>query len=75
MKKLALLMSVALSATALAQDDRAQEARGDTNKIRFTLPFKRALAKAKKENRLLFVKPIFGGVDEEGAKDYRCGSW
>ena len=48
---------------------------GDPLKVNFTLPFKEALAKAKKENRLIFLKPIYGGVDPAGAKDYRCGSW
>jgi len=48
---------------------------GDTRRVHFVLPFKEALAKAKREKRLLFVKPIYGGVNEEGAKDYRCGSW
>ena len=52
-----------------------QEDPGENRKIDFILPFEKALAKAKKEKRLLFLKPIYGGVDKEGAKDYRCGSW
>jgi len=48
---------------------------GDVCKIDFTLPFTQAMARAKRENRLLFLKPIYGGVNQAGAKDYRCGSW
>jgi len=48
---------------------------GDTRKIDFVLPFEKALQKAREEKRLLFVKPIYGGVDQQGAEDYRCGSW
>ena len=59
---------------ARAQDDVAR-AGGDDRHIQFTLPYADAVAKAKAENRLLFLKPIYGGVDAAGAKDYRCGSW
>ncbi len=48
---------------------------GDLLKIDFTLPFSKALAKAKAENRMIFLKPIYGGMDAEGYRDYRCGSW
>ena len=48
---------------------------GDPSRVHFTLPFAQALAKAKAENRLMFLKPIYGGVNKAGAKDYRCGSW
>ena len=47
----------------------------DTARIQFTLPFEQALAKAKADKKLLFMKPIYGGVDEIGAKDYCRGSW
>ena len=48
---------------------------GDVRSIEFVLPFKKALAIAKKEKRLIFLKPIYGGVDQLGAKEYRCGNW
>jgi len=48
---------------------------GDSLHVNFTLPFEKALKKAKQESRLLFLKPIYGGVDQAGANDYRCGSW
>ncbi len=48
---------------------------GDPVKADFTLDFDQALAKAKTENKLLLLKPIYGGVDALGRKDYRCGSW
>ena len=47
----------------------------DTARIEFTLPFDKALAKAKAENKLIFLKPVYGGVDAVGAKDYCSGSW
>ena len=48
---------------------------GDTLHIDFVLPFEQALAQAKPEKKLLFIKPIYGGVNQQGADDYRCGSW
>lgn len=48
---------------------------GDGLRVNFTLPFKDALAKAKNEKKLLFLKPIFGGMDKAAATDYRCGLW
>lgn len=48
---------------------------GDTRSINFTLPFEKAMEKAKREQRLVFLKPIYGGMDTAGAKDYRTGSW
>ena len=69
------LITIALLATAASPLGRSQDGpAGDTRRIEF-LPFDEALAKAKAEKRLLFLKPIYGGVDEEGARDYRCGSW
>lgn len=64
-----VLVQEVLSGSSYAQEE------GDPRHIKFTLPFEKALAKAKAENRLLFLKPIYGGVNEEGARDYRCGSW
>ncbi len=61
-----LTLVLCLAATAGAQE---------TDRIEFTLPFEKALAKAKAENKLLFLKPIYGGVDAIGAKDYCSGSW
>ena len=63
---IASIFLAALARTGLAQDN---------SRIQFTLPFEKALAKAKAENKLLFLKPIYGGVDEIGAKDYCRGSW
>jgi len=60
------VLLAALAAPGLAQD---------TSRIQFTLPFEKALAKAKTEKKLLFLKPIYGGVDAIGAKDYCRGSW
>ena len=69
------LITIALLATAASPLGRSQDGlAGDTRCIEF-LPFDKALAKAKAEKRLLFLKPIYGGVDEDGARDYRCGSW
>ncbi len=48
---------------------------GDPRHIEFVRPFAKALEKAKAERRLIFLKPIYGGVDAAGARDYRCGSW
>jgi len=74
------VLAVAFLVTPATADDRpvgATEAKpsGDLLKIDFTLPFSKALAKAKAENRMLFLKPIYGGMDAEGYRDYRCGSW
>ena len=62
----ALGVTLILMTAAAAQDRR---------RVDFTLPFEKALAKAKAEKKLLFLKPIYGGVDEIGAKDYCRGSW
>ena len=59
----------------LAQEPTASDQAGDTRRIEFMLPFERALEIASDENRLIFLKPIYGGVDEAGYADYRCGSW
>ncbi len=48
---------------------------GDPRHIEFVRPFTKALEKAKAERRLIFLKPIYGGVDAAGAKDYRRGNW
>ncbi len=48
---------------------------GDPRRIHFTLPFKKAMAKAKAENRMVFLSPIYGGMDKIGARDYRAGNW
>ena len=63
-----LILGVYLAASLPAQG-------GDPVKADFTLDFDQALAKAKSENRLLLLKPIYGGVDALGRQDYRCGSW
>ena len=48
---------------------------GDTRRIDFTPAFTDALAEAKASAKPMFLKPIYGGVDKLGARDYRCGSW
>ncbi len=62
-----------LPLAAAAENNVANE--GDVRSIEFVLPFKKALETAKQEKRLIFLKPIFGGVDQLGAKEYRCGDW
>lgn len=49
----------------------------DRSAIRWTLPghFDEALARAKKENRLIIIKGIAFGVDEAGAKCATKGDW
>ncbi len=70
-----LLLAIASTVRAAEEAPPAPKNPGDTRRVPFVLPFADALEKAKAEDRLLFVKPIFGGVDVEGAADYRCGSW
>ena len=48
---------------------------GDPRHIEFTLPADAAFKLARDENRLLFLKPIYGGVNQTGYADYRAGSW
>ena len=59
----------------LADEPSTTAEGGDPRLVEFVVPFERALEIAKEENRLLFLKPIYGGVDEAGYRDYRCGSW
>ncbi len=77
---LGLVLAVAFLVMPATADDRPvpgtrEKPSGDLLKIDFTLPFSKALAKAKAENRMIFLKPIYGGMDAEGYRDYRCGSW
>lgn len=44
----------------------AEECKRDCTGIEWTLPFKAAVEKAKKENRLLLIKPIAFGTDRSG---------
>ncbi len=64
----ATVISASIAALASAQP-------GDNRKIKFTLPARDAFDRAVAENRLLFLKPIYGGVDQAGYADYRAGSW
>jgi len=48
---------------------------GDTLRVEFVLPYEKAVERARAENRLVYLKPIYGGVDAAGYEDYRCGSW
>ena len=77
-RRLAILVFLLASAAPLCAAEEAAPTpknHGDTRRVSFVLPFADALEKAKKEDRLLFVKPIYGGVDKAGAADYRAGSW
>ena len=49
----------------------------DPSAIKWQVPgtFGEALARAKKEKRILLIKGIAFGIDEEGAKDATCGTW
>ncbi|MBI2920548.1 MAG: hypothetical protein HYY18_05640 [Planctomycetes bacterium] len=59
MKTLAALLLFASAALA-------EECRRDCTGIEWTLPFQAALEKAKKENRLLLIKPIAFGTEKSG---------
>ena len=48
---------------------------GDDRVVRFEHPVTAALERAQKERRLLFLKPVYGGVDELGARSYCEGTW
>ena len=52
-----------------------QTSPGDLLRIQFTTSFLKAMATAKSEKRLVLLKPIFGGVDSAGIRDYRMGAW
>ena len=71
------MLTAAVCVAALSGVTAAEEPQnhGDVRPIQFTLPFEVALKKAKAENRLILLKPIYGGVDQLGERDYRCGSW
>ncbi len=68
-----LARSLALAVVSAATFAHADP--GDPRKIDFTLPARDAFDQAVAENRLLFIKPIYGGVDQAGYADYRAGSW
>ena len=63
---LALLYSSASTSIASA---------GDSRHVSFELPFEQALEHSRSENRMLFLKPVYGGMDRAGAEDYREGQW
>ena len=52
-----------------------EAAAGDPRHVAFVQPFEQALARSRSENRMLFLKPVYGGMDREGAEDYRTGQW
>ena len=68
-----LAFIVLVGSRAIASDSSAGD--GDPRGIDFVRPFPVAQKRALAENRLLFVKPIYGGVDQLGAANYRCGRW
>ena len=72
------LTALVLLGTLFALPATAQDEYGcDRSAIWWTLPghFKEALARAKKENRLIIIKGIAFGVDEAGAKCATKGEW
>ncbi len=70
-----LLMAMLVVTTVTIGARPAMAGDGDSRRIDFVRPFPVAQKQAQAENRLLFVKPIYGGVDQLGAADYRCGRW
>ncbi len=70
-----LLVAMLVATTVTIGARPAAAGDGDTRGIDFVRPFPVAQKQAQAENRLLFVKPIYGGVDQLGAADYRCGRW
>ena len=70
---LVAVLGVAATGLPVTAAEVANE--GDLRSIKFVLPFEKALETAKREKRLIFLKPIYGGVDQLGAKEYRCGDW
>jgi len=72
MRRSSILVLTVLSGFAAAGEAAPA---GDARRVPFVLPFSEARARAQESKRLLFLKPIYGGVDARGAADYRCGSW
>jgi len=72
---IAIMITIPWIGQLAADEPSVSSQAGDTRRVEFVLPFERALEIAKEENRLLFVKPILGGVSEAGYRDCRCGSW
>lgn len=64
-----------LSAMAFPQAPVAVPHGGDPEVVRFVRPVATAVARAKAERRLLFVKPVYGGMDADGADSYCHGQW
>ena len=60
---------------ALALPVPAQQPGGDPTVVDFLRPVAAARARAEREHRLLFLKPVYGGMDEAGAQSYCRGSW
>jgi len=58
----------------LGQAAAADHNPGDTRQVEFVLPVQKAAEQAT-ALKLLFLKPIYGGVSQEGYRDYRAGSW
>ena len=71
------LFAPALAAPASPTEDPALglDSGGDPRAVEFVLPVSRALEQARHENRLLFIKPVYGGMDREGALNYCRGTW
>ncbi len=62
---LAIALAAALPANAQDADSKLPFAPDQTG-LDWVLPFKKALAKAKQEQRLLVIKPIAFGTDKDG---------
>ncbi|HEX6813514.1 MAG TPA: hypothetical protein VF384_17980 [Planctomycetota bacterium] len=75
--KLQFVIPVAFALIGSAAALRAQGTACDRTAIEWVLPgdFEQALARAQKEQRILVIKGISFGVDDEGAKCATKGVW
>lgn len=62
-------------AVATAQQPASPSSGGQPEIVHFVRPVTAAVERAKAERRLLFLKPVYGGMDAEGATNYCRGQW
>jgi hypothetical protein len=73
---MSLLAALLLSQAPIIQPAApTANAGGDQRIVRFDRPVAAALERAKHEQRLVFLKPVYGGVDQLGARSYCEGTW
>ncbi len=48
---------------------------GDERVVQFVVPVAKAREVAAQERRLIFLKPVYGGMDADGAMSYCWGTW